>query len=65
MRVAQRRDADPGQQVEIFAAVDVVQPNAFATDEHHRLPPVGLQHMALLPRLDFFGSRHGGCHQHS
>jgi len=62
MRMAERRHPDPGQQVQVLAPLGVVQPHALAADEHHRLPAVGLQHVALLSRLDFLGSRHGGCH---
>ena len=43
MRVAERRDADAGQQVEVAASFRVVQVDALAADERDGLPPVGLQ----------------------
>ena len=42
----------PGHEVEILAAVDVVQTRAVAAHERHRLAPVGLQHVLRFARLD-------------
>ena len=45
MRVPERGDADAGQQVEVFAAPDIVQPHALAPDERDRIAPIRLQHV--------------------
>ena len=50
--VAERRDADAGQQVEILAALRVEQAHAFAADEGNRLPAVGLQDMPCFECLN-------------
>ena len=52
MRVAERRDADAGQQVEVLAPFGVVQAHALAAHERHRLAAVGLQHMPRFARLN-------------
>ena len=48
MRVPERGDADAGEQIDVLPAFGIPQTNALAADERHRLPPVGLQHMARL-----------------
>mgnify|MGYP003694479805 CR=1 FL=1 len=45
MRVTQRRDADAGQQIDILAAVRVVETDALAADERHRVALVDRQHV--------------------
>ena len=45
-------DADAREEVEVLAAVDVVETRALAAHERHRLAPVGLQHVLRFARLD-------------
>ena len=45
MRMAEHAHADAREEVEVRAAVLVEQARAFAADEHHGLPLVGLQHV--------------------
>jgi hypothetical protein len=40
--VSERANSDPGQEVEIFAALFIKHANALAPDEHHRRPAIGL-----------------------
>src|SRR5206468_1799194 len=49
---AKRRDADAGQEVQILAAVGVIQAHAVAADESHRIASIRLQHMSRLARDD-------------
>ena len=58
MRVAERRDADPRQQIEVFAPVGVVQPDALAAHERDRQTLVRLQDVSRFARLNFVD---GGC----
>src|SRR5262249_22152908 len=59
VRVAERRDADPRQQVEVFTAVDVIEARTLPAHERHRLTLVGLQDVALLAGPDVVE-----CHFH-
>src|SRR5438552_397525 len=45
IRVSERGDADPREQIEILLSVRVVQANAVATNERDRLTPIRLQHV--------------------
>jgi hypothetical protein len=60
MGVAERRDADAGHEVEVGAAVGVVQARPLTAHEDDRLAPVGLQHVAGFLRLNVVERyRHG------
>ena len=48
VRVAERRDADAREQVQVLAALGVPQAHALAADQRDRLAPIGLQHVARL-----------------
>ena len=52
VRVSEGGDADPGQQVQICATVDIVEPDALAAHERHRRATVGLQHVPGFERLN-------------
>src|SRR5678815_3514505 len=52
MGVAERSHAYSGHQVEVFAAVHVVQARAVAANERDRLPLVGLDNVSRFERLD-------------
>ena len=52
MRVAERRDPDAREEIDVLAIIGVVQAHALAADERHGLTPVGLQHMARLAPHD-------------
>src|SRR5688572_5957727 len=59
MRVTERGDANAGDEVEILAAVDIVQTRPVPPDEGDRLTLIGLQHVARFTRLDLVeGHRH-------
>ena len=49
MGMTERGDADPGQEVEIFAPVRVVEPHAVAANEGNRIAAIGLQHVQGFP----------------
>ncbi len=51
IRVAERRHADAGDEVEVAAAVLVHQVDALAAREHDRRARVRLQHAASFERL--------------
>jgi hypothetical protein len=58
--VPEYRHANARHEVEIAAAVDVLDAAALAAYEHHRLPLVGLQHVLGFERLNRgCGRRHG------
>src|SRR6185436_9432860 len=50
--VPQRCDADTRHQIEVLAAIDVIQTRALAAHERHRLTPVGLEHVLGLSLLN-------------
>src|SRR5215510_1200912 len=52
MRVAKRSDAYSGHQVQVFAAIDVVETRAAAANERDRLPLVSLDNVPLFEPLD-------------
>src|SRR5689334_10504873 len=52
MRVAERGDADTGDEVEILAAVDIIEARATAAYEGDRLTLVGRHHVLRFERLD-------------
>src|SRR6185295_8289438 len=52
MRVTQRRDADAGQQIDVLAAVRIIETHALAADERHRIALVRLQHEPRFPGND-------------
>src|SRR5258705_3373217 len=52
MRVAERRDADARDEVEVFTPVRCVESRAAAADEGDRLPLVGRGDVARFERLD-------------
>src|SRR5439155_7540945 len=54
MRVAERRDADARQQVQILATVGIEQTCTLAAHQRDRLPPIGLQHMPRFKSLNVF-----------
>ena len=57
MGVAERGNADSRQQIEVLAALGVVQSHALTADEGDRVSAVGLQHVARFARLNLFEGR--------
>src|ERR1700739_1702000 len=53
MAVAEARDRDPAEEVEILVAVDVPQPRPLAAHELDRHPRVGADHALTLELLQF------------
>jgi hypothetical protein len=50
--VTQRGDADAGHEIEVLAAIDVIETRSVSAHERHRLTPVGLKHVPGLSPLD-------------
>jgi hypothetical protein len=62
MRMTERRDADPREQVEILLALGVEQADALAAHEANRVAPVGLQDVLGLEGLNLFKRCHSRRH---
>ncbi len=59
MRVAERRDADARDEIEIAAPVIVVEPHALAALEDDRQAAVGLQHVLRFKGANVVGGSRG------
>jgi hypothetical protein len=57
MRVPERRDADPGDQIEVTIAVPCEQRAPATGCEYHRRPAIHLQHVLLIRRDRVYRSR--------
>ena len=62
VRVAERRDADAREQVEVFAPLGVEQAYSLATHERDRLAAIRLQHMARFAPDDVVHHRRHHTH---
>ena len=58
VRVTERRDREPAEEVEVLLALAVPEAHALAADERDRLAPVGLHHVFGVERDDVVERRH-------
>ncbi len=58
MRVTQRIDAQPGKEVEIALALDVINVHALAARDGQRIAGIGVQQILLFPIDNLLVGRH-------